>query len=101
MSQKRKTTALPAPSTRSGRRFRSRTEREAQINRIVLIVTAVIAVVIVGILVVALLADNVIAPNRAIASVAGQNITVRNYQNHVIYQRWRFGTQLENLQNSI
>ncbi|HVO41441.1 MAG TPA: peptidylprolyl isomerase [Aggregatilineales bacterium] len=101
MSQKRKTTALPAPSARSGRRYLSRTERESQINRIVLIATAVIAVVIVLILVVALLADIVIAPNKAVASVAGQNITVRAFQNHVTYQRWRFGTQLANVQNSI
>jgi len=100
MSLKRKTTALPATSRRS-RIHKSRSEREAQANRILLLVAGIIVLVVVVILGGALLVDNVIAPNKAVANTAGQNITVQNYQKRVTYQRWRVGTQLANIQNQV
>jgi len=101
MSQKRKTTALPSRTAREGRRYKSRSEREAQVNRIVLIVTGVIALIVIAVLGTAIVLDNVIAPNKVVASAAGQNVSVQAFQKQVTYQRWRYGTQIATIQNQV
>jgi hypothetical protein len=96
---KSRTTGIPAPTKRTidTRKYRSRAEREARNTRIVLITTGVIAALIVLILAVALLIDNVIQPNQAVASVGGQNITSREFQRRVVFERWRLGTTLASI----
>ncbi len=91
---KTKTTGIPAPTKRETRRYRSRAERDAYYNRIALIGAGVLAGILILILAVALLIDNVIVPNQAVASVGGQNITTRDFERRVIFERWRTGTTL-------
>src|SRR5689334_19520083 len=97
---KSRTTGIPAPTKRDTRRYRSRAERDAHYNRIALLSAGVIAGVLILILGFALLIDNVIVPNQAVASVGGQNITTRDFQRRVIFERWRAGTTLASVVNS-
>jgi peptidyl-prolyl cis-trans isomerase D len=93
---KSKTTGTPAPTKRVAdtRRYRSRAERDAYYNRIALISAAVVAGVLIVIVGAALLVDNVIVPNQAVASAGGQNISTRDFQRRVTFERWRTGTTL-------
>lgn len=68
-------------------------------NRLVLIVTGVIAAVIILILAGAFLIEGVIQPNQAVASVNGQNISTRDFQKRVVFDRWRTGTLLASVYN--
>ncbi len=96
---KQKTTALPAPAKRVAdkRKYRSRAERNAAYNRLLLIVSGVVAGIIILILVGAVAYDDVIVPNQAVASAGGQNIITRDFQRRVIFERWRAGTMLASL----
>ncbi len=68
-------------------------------NRLVLIVTGVIAAVIILILAGAFLIEGVIQPNQAVANVNGQNISTRDFQKRVVFDRWRTGTLLASVYN--
>ncbi|MEP7286244.1 MAG: peptidylprolyl isomerase [Chloroflexota bacterium] len=98
---KEKTTGLPVPARRdpNARKFRTRTQHEADINRVVIIISAIIFAVIVLILAGAFLWDGVIVPNQAVASVGGQNISTRDFQRRVVFERWRTGTLLASALN--
>jgi peptidyl-prolyl cis-trans isomerase D len=100
---KSKTTGIPAPTRRTvdTRRYRSRAERDAYYNRIALITAAVVAGGLILILAVALLVDNVVVPNQAVASVGGQNIPTRDFQRRVVFERWQTGTRLAALFNQL
>lgn len=97
MTKRDKTTGLPKPpkknegeaskSPNTLKEYRSRAEREAEIQRRVLIGTAIaigIAVVVLG---VAFVLDQLINPARVVASVNGENISVREFQEEVRIQR--------------
>ncbi len=96
MSKKSRTTGTPAPAKRTpvARKYHSRHEREATINRAVWIVSGVLAALIVLILGAAVLVELVITPNQAVAAVAGTSITTRDFQTRVRYERWRQGLDL-------
>jgi hypothetical protein len=96
-----KTTAVPASTKRAidSRKYRSRAEREAEMNRLVLIVAGVLAGVIILILAGAFLFEGVIIPNQAVASVNGQNISTRDFQKRVVFDRWRTGSLLASIYN--
>jgi hypothetical protein len=98
---KQKTTAIPAPAKRVAdkRKYRSRAERNAAYNRLLLIVSGVIAAIIILILVGAVAYDDVIVPNQAVAVAGGQNIITRDFQRRVIFERWRAGTMLASIYN--
>jgi parvulin-like peptidyl-prolyl isomerase len=88
----RKTSGQPKPSRRDSairRAQRSRSAREAEVNRAVLLASGVLALVIILILGVAILNDGVIKPAQAVASVGGVNISSADYAKRVTYQRWR------------
>lgn len=92
--KKRNTTGLPGSSRRDAatrNKYRSRSQREAETNRLVLIITGVIALVIVLILGGAFLIDGVIRPAQAVASVGGVSISSRDFVKRVTYERWRQG----------
>lgn len=92
---KSRTTGAPKPKkTASGRNFKPRSQRESEVNRLVLILSAVILGLIALILGVALLIDGVIIPNQAVAQVGGQSITTREFQARVRFERWRLGQQV-------
>jgi len=101
--KKRSTTGLPSTNRRDSdvrRKYRSRSQREGEINRLVLMISGVIAAVIVVILGSAFLIDGVIRPAQAVASVGGQNVSLRDFQERVTYERWREGLQLSQLYNN-
>ena len=103
MSKSRsRTTGIPARTKRVAdtRKYRSRSEREAAYNRLVLIVAGVITAIVILILAIAVLLDTVIRPNLAVANAGGQNISVRDFQRRVIFERWRSGTFLATLYNT-
>lgn len=92
---KSRTTGIPAPNRRvEGRKYRSRSEREAQANRITLLVAGILALVIIVILGAALLYEGVFVENQWVAVVNGQPITVRDFQSRVRFERWRQGANL-------
>lgn len=93
---KNRTTGTPKASkySSSGRKFKPRSQREAEVNRLVLIISGVIGGVIALILGVALLVDGVITPNQPVATVNGQNISTRDFQARVRFERWRTGQQV-------
>jgi len=68
-------------------------------NRLVLIVAGVLAGLIILILAGAFLFEGVIIPNQAVASVNGQNISTRDFQKRVTFDRWRTGTLLASIYN--
>ncbi len=104
MSQrKRSTTGLPGPTRREAdvrKKYRPRSQREAETNRLVLIITAIIAAVIIAILGGAFLIDGVVKPAQAVANVGGTNISTRDFQKRVSFERWRQGNQIAQLYNN-
>jgi parvulin-like peptidyl-prolyl isomerase len=107
MSKRSQTSGLPKskskPTTetesRTGkgklsREYRSRAQREAQLQRrVVLGVTAAVVVSVV-VLAIFLVKDLLIDPNQIVASVDGQNITVAEFQQRVRLERFLLSQQL-------
>jgi hypothetical protein len=100
----RKTSGSPKAGARRSSEvrgaYRSRNQREAESNRLVLIAAGVLAAVIVVILGGALFIDTLVRPAQAVASVGGVNVSTRDFQNRVIYERWRQGNLIAQYYNS-
>src|SRR5574341_1304828 len=64
----------------------SRKARETRIQRIVLIGTAMVAVVVIGLLVYGVIYNQIIKPTRVIASVNGETITVKEFEDRVRFE---------------
>jgi peptidyl-prolyl cis-trans isomerase D len=77
--------AKPRPS--KAREFRSRAEREAQTERMVVLATSIVIGVLVVGLVGIFIFQQFIAPNLTVATVNGQNITVAQFQRRVRFER--------------
>jgi len=98
--KKRGTTGLPGSTRRDAavrKQFRPRTHRESEVNRLVLIISAALALLIVAILGVAFLIDGVVRPNQSIGSVGGSSVSLRDYQQRVVFERWQRGIQIQQL----
>jgi peptidyl-prolyl cis-trans isomerase D len=96
--KKRSTTGLPGSTKRDAalrKQFKPRAHRENEVNRLVLILSGVIALVIIVILGGAFLIDGVVRPNQAVATVGGTSIGLRDYQQRVIFERWQRGIQIQ------
>src|SRR5688572_1991077 len=85
----------PRPMTRR-EEYRSRAEREAEIQRYIILGTAVAVVVVVVVLVIALVVDQVVIPNQVVARVESNNITVSDFQKRVRLERLFHIQQLTN-----
>jgi hypothetical protein len=95
---KSKTTGFPQqPKNDPKRKFKSRSEREAEVNRLVLLFAGILGAVIGVILGVALLIDGVLQPLTPVANVGGTSITTRDFQNRTRFERWRVGSELYNI----
>ncbi|MHB8630026.1 MAG: peptidylprolyl isomerase [Aggregatilineales bacterium] len=95
--RKRNTTGLPGSTRRDPAvriKHRTRAQREAETNRLVLLLSAIIAIVIIVVLGAAFVVDGVIRPNQAVATVGGTGISLRDFQQRVIFERWQAGEQL-------
>jgi parvulin-like peptidyl-prolyl isomerase len=77
--------------------YRSRAEREAEIQRYVILGTSIAVAVVAIILVIALVVDQIIIPNQVVATVEGQNITIGDFQKRVRLERLFHIQQLENV----
>lgn len=98
MTKRDKTTGLPKPpkkqapegegkSPKTLKEYHSRAEREAEIQRRVLIGTTVAVALVLVLLAVAFVIDQVVTPTRVVASVFDENITVREFQERVRIER--------------
>ena len=95
--RKQKTSGGPGTTRRDPAvrtKFRSRAQREAETNRLVLIITAIIAAVIIVLVGGALLIDNVIRPSQSVASVGSAGIPLNTFQQRVMFERWQRGLEL-------
>ncbi|MBA3869308.1 MAG: peptidylprolyl isomerase [Anaerolineae bacterium] len=114
MSKRSQTTALPKetpkpapvegsesggkqPTPKLRQEYRSRAEREHEIQRWVIIGTIAAIVVVVLLLGVTIVSDQIIKPNQVVASVDGQNITVSQFQKRVKLERYLRNQQLTQL----
>lgn len=115
MSKRNQTTGLPKESPRKPavettpddkakpadpaikREYRSRAEREQEIQRWVLLGTGIAVAAIVIILGIAFVVDGIIRPNQVVASVDGRNISVTEFQKRVRLQRVLYNEQITNL----
>jgi hypothetical protein len=114
MSKRSQTTALPketpkpAPveggesggkqvSPKLRQEYRSRAEREHEIQRWVIIGTVAAIVVVVLLLGYTIVSEQIISPNQVVASVDGQNITVSQFQKRVRLERYLRNQQLTQL----
>ncbi len=91
-----KTTAEHRPAGGLTREYRSRLEREQQVQRWIVRGTLITAAVIAVILIIAVVLDQVIRPNQVVASVGGDNITVADFQRRVRLERTLRIQQLTN-----
>lgn len=117
MTKRSQTTGLPKESPApkapppgtdpeaSGERARSRVQREhltrherdARIQRWVIIGTGIAIAVVVLLLVVTFVMDQLIVPNQVVATVDGQNITVAQFQKRVRIERFLKNEQIVNI----
>jgi peptidyl-prolyl cis-trans isomerase D len=84
------------PTSKSGltRRQRSRAEREARIQRTVVIVTIAVATIVVGLIAYALINEFIIQPNQPVVRVNGDTVSVTEFQDHVLYDYSNFYLQM-------
>jgi hypothetical protein len=83
-------TAEQANQTRGSRllgQYRTRHEREAAVQRLIILGTAAIGGLAIILVLVALLIDQLIVPNQAVASVNGENISVAAFERRVRLER--------------
>jgi parvulin-like peptidyl-prolyl isomerase len=110
MSKRSQTSGLPkskskptadtesrAAKGKLSREYRSRAEREAQLQRRV--VFGVTAAVVISVVVLAafLIKDLLVDPNQVVASVDGQNITVAEFQQRVRLERFLLSQQISGI----
>lgn len=81
--------------------YRSKAEREAEIQRRILIGAGIILVAVVVIIVAAFVSEQFIVPNQAVASVNGENISVSEFQKRVRLERYLLYTQLSNVYSTL
>lgn len=95
---------MPAAERRQAggltREYRSRAQREQQLQRQVVLGTVITAAVIIVIIVVAIILDQVIRPNQVVASVGSDNINVGDFQHRVRLERVLRIEQLMNVINT-
>ncbi len=82
-----KRAASPKPGLK--RRQKSRAQREADIQRAVLIGTGVIAAVVVGLLAYAVINELVLKPSRPVATASGKRLSITEFQERVKFDYYR------------
>lgn len=108
MSKREQTTGVPrsrkpAEPTTSGKGpdFKSRAEREAEIQRYVIIGTVVTVAIIALILIAAIVVELVITPNQTVVAVNGETVTVAQFEERVRLQRALLNQQINDYINLI
>lgn len=107
---KRSTTGLPKPGQPKPqaeapkgrlqpkliREYRSKAEREAEMQRLIILGTAVAVGVALLVLIVAVLNDQLLVPGQSVATVNNDNITVREFKSRAKLERALLISQLNN-----
>ncbi|MBZ0286181.1 MAG: peptidylprolyl isomerase [Anaerolineae bacterium] len=100
---KRQTTGMPKPrqaqvaaAEAAKREQKSRHEREAEIQRYIIIGTVVTVVVVGLILLASVIIDLLVVPNQTVATVNGTNISVAQFENRVRLERTLLNEQINN-----
>ena len=75
--------------------------KEARQNRIILILVGLLFAVVVIILLVGIIQELVLKPNRPIATVNGEKINTTDYQNLVTYNRYNYYNNIRNLEDGL
>ncbi|NJO85133.1 MAG: hypothetical protein HC828_21915 [Blastochloris sp.] len=75
------------PKPRVLREYRSRAERESEIQRYVVIGTIAVAAVAAVILIISVAVDQLVVPGQVVATVNGSNITVADFEQRVRLER--------------
>lgn len=91
------TSSASSASSRGGspqREFRSRAEREAEIQSLVIRITAIVGGVLLALFLIALLIDQVIVPNQAVATANGRGITVAQFRERMQLEEVLISQQL-------
>lgn len=88
--------AAPGKGTTSTE-FHSHQEREQQLQRRIITGTLIALGVLAVVLALTFLIDQVIRPSQAVATVAGQNITLADFQKRVRLERFLRNQQIQNL----
>lgn len=68
---------------------KSRHDREEALNRLLQRAIIVSAAIVIGLVAIALITDQIIVPNQAVATVNGEPITVREFRDRVRFERAR------------
>ena len=89
-----------APRT-TNRKHLARQAREQNQMRYLLIAMIAVAVFIVGVIGYGILDQTVLKNNRAVASVNGESVSLKQLQTRVRYERWRMVNQYLNLYNTM
>lgn len=92
MSKKRKEVAPPRPMTK---KQRTRAEREARMNRWIIIGAVAVGILVVGVLVYGYLAEVVFKAREPVATVNGVTISTADFEARVRYQRLMLQRQRE------
>jgi hypothetical protein len=82
-----------APTPGLTRKQLSRAKREARLTRLVLIGTAVIVLAVVGIVAYGVINEQFIKPNRAVATISGETISVRDFEDRVRFEYYIYSIQ--------
>ncbi len=105
MTKRSQTTGLPKskPTSTAGQRgeHKSRAEREAEIQRYVILGTIITVAAVVLILVAAVIVEFLITPNQTVATVNGENITVADFETRVRLERALLNQQINGYLNLI
>lgn len=93
MAKKRQTTGLPKPvkktqeTTELARKFRSRAEREEQVQRWITIGIGVTIAIIILVVAVAFIFEEIITPGRAVAKVNDESFSIADFEQRVRMER--------------
>lgn len=80
--------------------YRSRSQEEARIQRLTLIGIGILALVIVALVLGALINDEVVVPTQAITTVNNEEITIRDFNHRVQYERFQLSEQVRTFYNN-
>lgn len=99
MAKRKSTTGIPKQraaqqDVEQGRERKSRSEREAEIQRYVLVGSGVAIAMIVLVLIVAVVIELVITPNQVVAEVQGETISVAQFEERTRLERALLNTRI-------
>ncbi|MCY4020606.1 MAG: peptidylprolyl isomerase [Chloroflexi bacterium] len=89
-----------AAQNRADSDYKSRAEREEQLQRLAIRVVAGVVAILAVVVAIAFAVEQLFIPNQAVAVVNGENITVRQFREEYNLERTRLRLQLNQIQNA-